>query len=71
MRKCPLCTAGSWVVGLAAVAWGCVGAFNLHPEPTAITRAAFVAVGLTGLGFLAFQAPFRPCKRCLATSKEA
>ena len=64
MKKCRICTIGSWVSGLSAVALGAMGLSGFWPRSNALSRSVLSLVALTGLGFLIYQPPFKPCPRC-------
>lgn len=69
MRKCGICMVGSWTVGLAAVAWGLAGVFEVPVEWSLPLRVVAGLVGLTGLGFLFYQPPLKPCPRCVKANQ--
>lgn len=69
MKKCTICLLGTWTVGLAAVGWGVMGALTVPITLPLWARLAAIIVGLTGLGFLFYQPPMKPCPRCLAANQ--
>ena len=71
MKKCPVCLFGTWVVGLSAVAWGASAIRGQAPALVGATYVAAFFVALTGIGFLVYQPPFKPCPRCVKASTPA
>ena len=64
MKKCRICTFGSWVSGLSAVVLGVLGPAGFRPRSSPLMRGALALIAFTGLGFLIYQPPFKPCPRC-------
>lgn len=69
MKKCKLCIVASWVVGLAAVAWGALSLGLITIDLTPAFKMISIGVGITGIGFLCYQQPLMSCPRCVAANK--
>jgi uncharacterized membrane protein len=65
MKKCGICTFGSWVVGLTALAVGIVAVTGSFPAMTTWLRGVLALAGIVSLGFLFYQPPLAPCPRCV------
>lgn len=70
MKKCLVCTLGSWTVGLAALAWAMVGLLGLALPAGPWFAIVTAIVGITAIGFLIYQPPFKACPRCEAATLE-
>jgi hypothetical protein len=68
MRKCVICTVGSWVVGLSTVGWGVAAVFHVAIPAEHWVRYVGIAAGVVGVGFLAYQPPLPACPRCPAAN---
>lgn len=66
--KCLPCLAGTWVVGLSAIAWGAAGLFGIGGLALQGSPLALIVGGI-GIWFLYFQYPFRSCSRCVAAAR--
>jgi hypothetical protein len=71
MKKCGICTLGSWVVGLAALAWALWGATGYTLVASGTLRTVALVLGGFGIGFLIYQPPLPSCPRCVAANKAA
>jgi hypothetical protein len=69
MKKCTICLIGTWTVGLAAMAWGALALLGIDLMWPIWGKIMAVTVGLTGLGFLYYQPPMKPCPRCASLNR--
>lgn len=68
MKKCVICTFGSWTVGLSALAWTAVGLLGIVLPAGLGFKIITALVGITGAGFLIYQPPLQACPRCEAAT---
>ncbi|HEY1812470.1 MAG TPA: hypothetical protein VGG74_09005 [Kofleriaceae bacterium] len=69
MKKCAICTLGSWVVGVTALAVGVAAVTGHVPAMTTWLRVVLAIAGVVGLGFLFYQPPLAPCPRCVRANE--
>jgi hypothetical protein len=69
LKKCTLCSAASWAVGLATLVYGGLVIGGVTPGTGSCVAAGLL--GVVGCGFLMYQPPLPSCRRCVAANRAA